>query len=58
MIPAIVLAWKSPTMPAPAFWYFSTRREAERAAKHLQPGCTFDITPALIPERYQNRIKP
>lgn len=30
------LVWKSPSMPAPAFWYYTTRREAEREAEALR----------------------
>lgn len=57
MIPAFVLSWKSPTMPAPAFWYFSTRSQATTAAaKGLQPGAVYAITPALIPEAKQGVI--
>lgn len=50
MIAAHSLAWKAPAMKGVSFWYFETRQEAEKAAKHLQPGSTYRIEPCLIPE--------
>ncbi len=32
------LQWRSPSMPAPAFWYYDTKEEAEAARVQLIAG--------------------
>ena len=31
-----VLQWRSPSMPAPSFWYFKTRQEAKEAEQRMK----------------------
>lgn len=31
-----VLAWQTLNMPAPAFWYYKTRREAREVARRMK----------------------
>ena len=33
-----VLAWMTPLMPAPAFWYYKRKRDAVAAAKRIMGG--------------------
>ena len=40
--------WQSPTMPAPAFWYFATKEGAEAAAKGLQSGTVVSVEHIIV----------
>jgi len=33
-----VLQWRSESMPAPAFWYFESKAEAEAARERMKTG--------------------
>lgn len=44
------LAWRTPIMPASAFWYFATEHEADTAASQLQTAATWTVSRERTPQ--------
>ena len=50
---AYCLRWKSPSMSAPAFWYFATRKSAELAGIDLTAGTTYEISETQVSDDFE-----
>jgi hypothetical protein len=53
MKPAFVLRWQTPTMPAPAFWYYAKRETAERHAAVFRPRVEWTIEQTEVTDDFE-----
>lgn len=47
-MPQFCLRWRTPRMPASAFWYFDSRRQAMLAALQMQFGTRWAVYPESV----------